>query len=109
MIKFDDQFPIVTAESKTPVSSLCPPSGRVANRPGLNEKRKTIATFDIDNMARIWNSGPLHLLHIQPGFAPGAGLRFVHPRLPTIMAFGTFHLFHINTVVIRVLITFDCI
>jgi hypothetical protein len=25
------------------------------------------------------------------------------------VAFGTFHLFHINTVVIRVLITFDCI
>ena len=79
------------------------------NRPWSSEKRKTIATVDIDNVAGILNSGPLYLLHIQSGLAPGAGLRFVHPRLPSIVAFGTFHLFHINTVVIRVLITFDCI
>ena len=78
-------------------------------RPWSSEKRKTIATFDIDNVARILNSGPLYLLHIQPGLAPGTGLRFGHPSLPSIVAFGTFHLFHINTVVIRVLITFDCI
>ena len=109
MRKFDGRFPVVTTESKTPVSSLCPLSGGGRARPWSSEKRKTIATVDIDNVAGILNSGPLYLLHIQSGLAPGAGLRFVHPRLPSIVAFGTFHLFHINTVVIRVLITFDCI
>ena len=52
-------------------------------------------------------SGPPCLLDIQPGFASGTGLGLANPRLPAIMAFWAFHLFHINTVVIRVLITFD--
>jgi hypothetical protein len=57
----------------------------------------------------IFLSGPPCLLDIKPSFASGAGFGFAHPCLPTIMTFRTFHLFHINTVVIRVLITFDCI
>jgi hypothetical protein len=54
-------------------------------------------------------SRPPCLLDIQPGLASGTGLGLAHPGLPTIMAFRTFHLLHINTVVIRVLITFECI
>ena len=102
-------FPSVRPNPETPVSSLCPTLGQGGELSWAEQMEKTITTVDIDNVARILNSGSLYLLHIQSGLAPGAGLRFVHPRLPSIVAFGTFHQFHINTVVIRVLITFDCI
>lgn len=107
--KFDGQIPFVRPNPKRQFRPFAHFRAGGRTRPWSSEKRKTIATVDIDNGARILNSGLLYLLHIQPGLAPGTGLRFVHPRLPSIVAFGTFHLFHINTVVIRVLITFDCI
>ena len=109
MRKSDGQFPSLRPNPKG-LSRLSAHLREMERaRPWSSEKRKTIVTVDIDNVAGIWNSGLLYLLHIQPGLAPGTGLRFVHPSLPSIVAFGTFHLFHINTVVIRVLITFDCI
>jgi len=38
--KFDGQFPFVTKESKTPVSSLCPLSGKEANQALVERKAK---------------------------------------------------------------------